>query len=211
MAKRAAGVVVLFAASLMTSAAALAEGVPELLAVCQNEETAAKTRVEMCTRLVDDKTIEADLRAEALLNRGVAREELGEDEAALADYTKAIELNAEYPAFFGYRGMLYEKLGRYDEAIKDSTEVLRLLPGDYDALHSRARSYYIVGNLKASLADYAALVSADPKDVDALVGRGSVYEDLGQKKEAVADFKAALKLDSANEDAKEGLARLNVK
>lgn len=212
MMRYAAKIAVLVAAvalgGIATGAMADASEVSDLFARCQNEDTAAKARVELCSKLIDDKSLDAGLRAEALLARGIVREDLNEDAAALDDYTKAIELNPEYPALFSFRGSLYEKLGRYEEAVKDTNEVLRLQPGDADALHTRARSYHILGNLDGALADYMALVEKDPKDAEALIGRASVREDLGKTAEAIADFQSALAIDPQNEDAKEGLSRL---
>jgi tetratricopeptide (TPR) repeat protein len=187
---------------------AVAQDAGDLLGRCQSEDVQSRQRVEACSKLVGDTKLEADLRAEALLNRGVAYEDLGKDAEALGDYTSAIALNPDYPAPYGYRGALHERLGRHDEAIKDHSVVLKLLPDDYDALHARGRSYLIVGNSKAALGDFEQLLKLDAKDPDALVGRAFAREDLGDKAGALADFKAALGIEPDNEDAKEGVDRL---
>lgn len=187
---------------------AVAQDAGDLLGRCQSEDLPSRQRVEACSKIVGNAKLEADLRAEALLNRGVAYEDLGKDAEALGDYTAAIALNPDYPAPYGYRGALHERVGRHDDAIKDHSSVLQLLPDDFDALHARGRSYLIVGNARAALGDFEQLLKLDAKDSDALVGRAFAREDLGDKVGALADFKAALGIEPDNEDAKEGLERL---
>jgi len=187
---------------------ASAEDVSETLARCQNIDTAAAARITLCSQLVDNGALATELRAEALLNRGDAQEDAGDDEAALKDYTAAIALNPDYPAPYGYRGALHERLDRFEEAVKDFTVVLKDRPDDRDVLHARARSYLVLGKPVESAKDYDALVKLDGKDIEALLGRGAAREELGDKAGATADYRAVLALEAENTDAKEALDRL---
>src|SRR5262245_39161535 len=88
---RAAAQISLVALSFLISCPAHAEEDAEELAACQREGDAAK-RVELCTKLVDDKSEVEDIRAEALLNRGLAYASQNDDDKAIADYSSAIAL-----------------------------------------------------------------------------------------------------------------------
>ncbi|MFZ4807237.1 MAG: tetratricopeptide repeat protein [Hyphomicrobiaceae bacterium] len=187
---------------------ASAQDMGDVLVRCQNIDTAAKARIELCSQLVDSRSADAELRAEALLNRGDAHEDAGDDEAALKDYSAAIALNPDYPAPYGYRGALHERLDRFEEAVKDFTVVLRDRPDDRDVLHARARSYLVLGKAAESAKDYDALVKLDGKDIEALLGRGAAREEIGDKAGATADYRAVLGLEAENADAKQGLDRL---
>jgi tetratricopeptide (TPR) repeat protein len=47
---------------------------------------------------------------------------------ALADYTRAIELDPSDAEFFGSRGQAYQAIGRYDEALADFNRAIELDP-----------------------------------------------------------------------------------
>jgi len=194
--------------AVMEPSIARAEEPGDILVRCQNIDTAAKARIGLCSQLVDNGTLAAELRAEALLNRGDAHEDVGEDEAALKDYSAAIALNPEYPAPYGYRGALHERLDRFEEAVKDFSVVLKARPDDRDVRHARARSYLVLGNAAEAVKDYDILVKSDASDVDALLGRGAAREDIGDAVGAKADYRAVLMIEAENTDAKEALDRL---
>ncbi len=71
----------------------------EDLAACQREADPA-LRVELCSKVVSDKSEIEDIQAEALLNRGLAFSALGADSKAIGDYTSAIALNPQYTALY---------------------------------------------------------------------------------------------------------------
>ena len=57
-------------------------------------------------------------------NRGNVYYMRGENSAAIDSYTRAIELNAEYPAALAARGLLYEKAGELKKARADFVAAL---------------------------------------------------------------------------------------
>jgi Tfp pilus assembly protein PilF len=65
--------------------------------------------------------------------------ELEEYEAALADYSKAIELDPKSVTAYRYRAYLYDKLGRGGAARDDFNRILELDPGNADATKALKR------------------------------------------------------------------------
>ena len=59
--------------------------------------------------------------------------ELEEYEAALADYSKAIELDPKSVVAYRYRAYLFDKLGRGGAARDDFNRILELDPSNADA------------------------------------------------------------------------------
>ena len=57
---------------------------------------------------------------------GSKREKRGENDKALSDFNKAIDLNPEYGAAFYSRATLLTHLGREDEAVQDMQMVTHL-------------------------------------------------------------------------------------
>ncbi|WP_300366855.1 tetratricopeptide repeat protein [Brachyspira sp.] len=64
----------------------------------------------------------------AYYNRGVAQEKLRDNEEAIKDYNKAIELNPNDSNAYNNRGNVKSDLGLYEEAIKDYNKAIELNP-----------------------------------------------------------------------------------
>ena len=93
--------------------------------------------------------------------RGNFYEALGEYENAIADYTKAIELDLENASAYSNRGNAYKNLGKYQEAITDFTKLIELNPKNSWAYHNRGYSYDALGEHEKAEADYAKAIELD--------------------------------------------------
>lgn len=82
---------------------------------------AAFTRIVAAGPAVDAKNL-----ASAYNLRGMCHEAKSELDAALADYTKAIEFDAKLAEAYGNRAMLYMKLEQPDKAKEDATAARRI-------------------------------------------------------------------------------------
>jgi len=86
--------------------------------------------------------------AESYLKRGAAYYEKGEYDSAIADYTKAMELDPNLAEAYGNRGNAYAELDQLEQANKDYDEAIRLDPenADYiDYIDCLAEAYYSRG------------------------------------------------------------------
>ena len=57
---------------------------------------------------------------------GVSYDELGQYQTAIADYTKAIQLDPDYALAYNNRGVAYRNLGQYASADADETKACSL-------------------------------------------------------------------------------------
>jgi tetratricopeptide (TPR) repeat protein len=64
----------------------------------------------------------------ARTKQGLAHYKQGEFEKAIADYTKAIELDPAYAVAYNNRGIVYHDQGELDKAIADVTKLIELDP-----------------------------------------------------------------------------------
>ena len=123
----------------------------------------ATAAVEAFTQAIESRSLEPELLANALLNRGLAWQRLNEHERAIDDYTAAMRLDAmsgKLRALALYnRGLSYQKLAQASRAIEDYTSAL-FLDGQF------AHAYY---------------------------SRGTLLRDGGQHLFALADFDKALR------------------
>lgn len=151
------------------------------------------------------KSIEYFNQAEALdstnpaiyWGRGYAYRRKGEYAAAIADFTRLIELAVDSRIGYAERGAIYEQQGNYDAAIADFSQVIQQNAqdeyGDNYPLYERRASVYIAqGKLEAALADYDKAIQLQPQDALAYVGRGAVYMAQGDLEAALQDFGRAI-------------------
>jgi tetratricopeptide (TPR) repeat protein len=119
----------------------------------------------------------------------------GENEKALADYTRLIALWPKDPDGWNSRGNLYHEMGEYDKAIADFTQCIPLSPPAYGTYWSnRGISYYAKGDLKTALADFNKSIEtwSQPECTSwARQHRGLVLRRMGELDKALEDFTLA--------------------
>lgn len=71
------------------------------------------------------------------VNRGAAYQKLFQDEDALNDYSKAIQLNDKNPNVYLYRGFLYYQSNNFPEALTDFDAAIELDPENPFAYYNR--------------------------------------------------------------------------
>lgn len=85
--------------------------------------------------------------AGAYYNQGVVRLEKGEYDAAISDFTRAIELRPRFAMAHFYRGRAYHRKGEHDKALPDLNEAIELDPnlavayGDRAVIHFMRKEY----------------------------------------------------------------------
>jgi tetratricopeptide (TPR) repeat protein len=125
----------------------------------------------------------------------------GDSDAALADYSKAIELDSGYTFAYNNRGVVYTEQGNLKAALADFSKAIELDPKYALAYYNRGIVYIDQGNLEAALADYSKAIELNPEDEDAYYNRGLVYKDQGNLEAALADFSKAIELNPQDAEA----------
>jgi hypothetical protein len=98
------------------------------------------------------------------LNQGVSLYESGKYEEAVAEYTKAIELDPKLAAAYYNRGLAYFKMKQYDSALADFNKTLELNPKSSTAWVGRGISLEGLGKYKEALEAYNKALELDPND-----------------------------------------------
>ena len=137
--------------------------------------------------------------------RAAAYHQKGENEKAIADYTRMIAVKPQNPDGWNGRGNLYHELGEYDKAIADYTQCIPLSPPGYGTYWSnRGISYYEKGDLDAAIADLNKSIECwtDPDCSGwALFYRGLVWKKKGDLDKALKDFMLSVRYYRENDDA----------
>jgi tetratricopeptide (TPR) repeat protein len=110
-----------------------------------------KEAIEDLSKLI--KLNESD-KAELYNNRGSLYLLLNNNNLALEDYCKAIELEPYYASYRFDRAYLYQENGNNTEAIADYDVVIALEPENYIAITNRGEAYYALGDKKKAFIDF---------------------------------------------------------
>ena len=129
-------------------------------------------------------------------NRGRAKHNLGQYEAAIADYDNAIRLKPNYALAYNNRGLAKYYLGQYEAAIADYDNAIRLKPNYVFAYNNRGLTKHDLGQYEAAIADYDNAIRLKPNYALAYRNRKRAKAKLGQT------WKAELGSDISEEEAR---------
>ena len=87
-------------------------------------------------------------------NRGLAKNALGQYEAAIDDCDEAIRLNPENAYAYKNRGLVKHFLGQHGEAIADYKEAIRIQPNLAENLYSRGKDKASFGHIQSARLDF---------------------------------------------------------
>src|SRR5208283_1984353 len=124
-----------------------------------------------CTRQVSGvvKTLSI---ADSYLNRGLAYEAKEQFDQAIADFSKAIEVNPNSEKAYDSRGNIYLLKGQADQAIADYSKVIALNPKNLKAYNNRAIAFQSKRQFDQAIADYSKIIELNPKIAQAYFYRG---------------------------------------
>jgi tetratricopeptide (TPR) repeat protein/S1-C subfamily serine protease len=146
---------------------------------------------------IDEYTliIEQQPEAYAYNNRGNVRFDLGQKEAAIADYDRAIAIDYKYAVAYYNRGNVKSDLGQKAAAIADFDRAIAIAPKSADAYINRGSARFALGQKATAVADFDRAIAIAPKYAKAYNNRGNVKSNLGQTAVAIADFDLAIAID----------------
>jgi len=128
-------------------------------------------------------------------NRAISKEFLGDFLGAIADYSKAIELNPNpWEKSFFRRGYLHEKNENYERAISDYSSAIKINPEYEEAYFFRGYLRYILEDYEGSIEDYSKVIELNPNNENAYSGRGASKNQLKDFDSAIKDFTEAINI-----------------
>ncbi len=136
--------------------------------------------------------------------RGTLKDEKGDFDGAIADYTRAIELDPKFSQAYYNRGLAKKHKGDMDGAIADYDRVIEMNPDNPKfarAYCDRGVARRKKGDTDGAIADYNRCLELDPKYSIAYFNRGNARDEKRDFDGALADYNRGLELDARNAKA----------
>jgi tetratricopeptide (TPR) repeat protein len=132
--------------------------------------------------------------AMAYFGRGNSYRKLRRNQEAIADLTRAIELDAQLDMAWNSRGVVYMALDQPAKALADFAKALELDPADATRWNNYGAALGKLGQHEKSLLTLNKAIDLDAKHAAAWGNRAVAHMNLRQPEKAMADFARALEL-----------------
>ena len=120
-------------------------------------------------------SLPAQSTAKDFLDSGNEKRNAGNYGAAIADYSRAIELNPSLALAYFYRANSFCHVNNFDGAIDDYAKALEIDPSLVGAYVGRASSYLQKGDPDNAIADATKAITLNPAFAEAYRFRGDAY------------------------------------
>jgi tetratricopeptide (TPR) repeat protein/S1-C subfamily serine protease len=142
-----------------------------------------------------DEIIRRSPESYAYLNRGNAKSQIGNKQAAIIDYDRAIFFSPNSSVAYNNRGVSKYHLGSRQEAVTDFNRAISLDNKSYMAYNNRGLALFEGGDSQKAIIDYDRAIMLNPKYMMSFYNRGLAKSQTGNKQAAIIDYNRAIALD----------------
>ena len=125
---------------------------------------------------------------------GAVHAALGDNDAAVSSYNKAIEIKPDYAEPYNNLGVSLKTLGRHTEAITSYNKAIEIQPDYAEAYNNLGNSLNDVERHNEAVASYNKAIEIQPNYVDAHYNLGISLNDLERYNEAIASYNKAIQI-----------------
>ncbi len=166
--------------------------------------------VQACSQIISEKRVDRKNLSIAHSNRGNAHLRLAQNEQALKDFNRAIEIDPTNARAYQNRGNYYFRSKRYDAAIANYDKAIQSDPSYDRAFVNRGLAFLQLKNYTSAIENFDAALELNPQSAPAYNNRGAAYQQSGDRARAIEDYKKALALDPNFPSARENLRKLGI-
>jgi len=128
-------------------------------------------------------------------NLGLALQEQGKLDEAIARYHEALAIKPQYPDALNNLGLALQAQGKLDEAIARYHEALAIKPQYPKALNNLGLALHAQGKLGEAIARYHEALAIKPQFPEAQNNLGNALQEQGKLDEAIARYHEALAIE----------------
>lgn len=144
--------------------------------------------------------------AESYFESGVQDYQSGNRQAAIAEFTKAIELDPSFIPAYDARAVARFQTKDYTDAIADCDKVIGLAHDDEHAYLIKGACRYYLHDIESALKPLSTAITMNPNDALARDIHGMVLAEFREWDDAIADFTKAIQLNPCDGQAYLGRA-----
>ena len=136
---------------------------------------------------------------------------VGDQEAALGEFSKALELEPtaeDRASIYSYMGVAYRDKGQYQKALEVLEEGVRHDDERTDLYNLMGFCLFKLKNHEAAIEQFQKVIKLDPSSAIDYANIASNYRQMGKTEKAVQYYRMALTLDPTIEFAREHLSQL---
>jgi len=130
----------------------------------------------------------------------------GTKDKAIAEFTKAVELDPNYAAAYIYRGMAYDINKQYKNSVSDFSKFAELDSKDGELYATRAHFYRKKDKYGEAVNDFSKAIKYDPKNTENYYWRGNIYTKVGRHEAVIPDYTKLIELSPKDIGAYNGRA-----
>ena len=143
-----------------------------------------------------------EVAAAAYYMRGEAYANQGKYNAAIKDFSKALDLDPQnlgnQPPFYFNLGTAHFRLGHSAEALSYLNKAIQLYPQYFLAYNQRGSIYAGLGKYEAALGDFNKCIDLEPQNSEGYFGRGMLYYSWGMLEPSYKDLIKVIELNPKN-------------
>ncbi len=136
----------------------------------------------------------------AFNSRGHVFKDMGNFDAAIADYTVASEQEPARVEYLVSRAVAYAEKGQLEQSLADLNRAIELNPSEYMAFNNRANVWYRKGDSDRAMADLNRAISFKPSEQLAYFNRATLRAIKGDSEQAIEDYSRVLALNPLRAD-----------
>lgn len=130
----------------------------------------------------------------AYQQRAIALMQTGQQNEAIADYSKSLSLGSNDPHTYSLRGTSYFLSGQYERALSDMNMAIDIDPAQWPFYYGRAEVYFVQGLLDRAQSDLTQAINLNPECGEALFHLAYILHKKSDKDKARAYFEKAFQL-----------------
>jgi tetratricopeptide (TPR) repeat protein len=127
-------------------------------------------------------------------NQGYECFQKGEYQAAITNYSQALQSQHNDADIYYKRGLSYYQLGDYEEAIADYSQAIQININDAKLYLNRGIARYQLANYELAIEDYTQALRLNPNFAVAYKNRADARYHLGDNQGAIEDYTQAIKI-----------------
>ena len=138
---------------------------------------------------------------------GNKKDDAGDKNGAIEDYSKAISINPNYVAAYYNRAIVKSSMGDKKGAIEDYSKAIELDPQKSGAYYGRGNAKSFLGDKKGGITDLTKAIELTPQDIDAYINRAIMKYEIGDIEGELSDYRLAIKIGKPNANLYNNLGR----